>query len=221
MLLSLCLLLFSLPVWCVAAKYMFPEYPTYENPVTLLAPSVSQTYYATLNGFPHNYELKLATSSEIIINLGAYDIATAVDKNVMVVKKNIDGSVSEVARINAKDVAWDLVDDPLTRETFQGGASFNSELPAGDYLIEVNSPSNEGVYALMVGQPGRDSYFNPLTQMIHVYKLKRWLGHSSFSVLESPVYYVPTCVIILGLIFWHRTTLLRFIRQKCSFTNRK
>lgn len=199
-------LFFVFPVFVYATEYTFVEYMNYEDAMTLPIPT-DNVYYGELDNFPHNYFLTLTSESQIYIAVHDLDgEAAKPDKSVMFVTQNIRGPVTEVARLNAQKYDWVTKRDALSREVYKEGPSYGTTLQPGNYLIEVSSPDNEGRYALIVRKDADTHSFNLIHEYVRIAALKRFLGKPLFSVLLSPLYYVPVVFGIAGLfyMYWRR-----------------
>lgn len=193
-----------LPAVSVAASFQFPAYRDYEDMVQVTAPFSDQIFYGRLDDFPHTYILQVPEKSDFYLEVQAFTPDNSQpDKNLLVVKKNRDGSVTELFRINARDEEWQLKVDPSTRDEYWRGGSYRGELEAGEYLVEVNSAENRGVYALRLSdsdEPVPRSWFKEYQR---VYELKQFLGQSLVSVFSSPLYYIPLIILLVCGAGWY------------------
>lgn len=202
------LVCFFFLVYAPTAAAERPQFPLPESPDdihVLQEPTILKSYYASLIGFPHMYSLAVEEPTQLKLDILIPDgEIVANDREIIVVKKEKRG-VSEVARLFAKDADWSVFEDSRSGDTYRQGPVSELRLEPGQYLIEVSSPRNEGLYVLRVG------YINPtvgyLTTIGDIYRVKRFLGKSIVTMVESPLVYWPlifTLLAIIGGLYWKK-----------------
>ena len=198
----------------LAADFAFPPFSSYDDSVTIEAIDVPQLYYGLLNDFPHTYEFSVSGTTSVAVRLGVFaDTDAQFDKNIIIVKKNRNGSVSEVKRLNAKDETWQDQYDWASNESYKAGDVYTVSFFPGDYFMEVNSPQNLGRYVLLINQP-TTSIFSVFSEMSRTYQLKRFLKRPFGSFLFTPIYGVPLLAIILiSLLFWLQKRKKRLVHD--------
>lgn len=126
---------------------------------------------------------------------------TGTDKNFIIVKKNADGSVSEVLRQNGQAENWVPQYDWYSAESSAITSPTSIELSPGEYLLEVNSPDNQGEYAVLLNAP-ESRWWSPFVEAQRVYALKQLLQRPWWHFLVAPVNLVPLLLIIGAVVLW-------------------
>lgn len=188
-----------------AYEFAFPPFEAYENATKVGHVDQAHVYYANLVDFPHTYEFSLTGQAEVSVGLIIFEQDQAeLNKNMIMVKKNRDGSVTEVMRLNAKETAWDAGRDSLAGEDYVESETTVIALEPGSYFVEVNSADNRGKYGLIFGEV-KPTFLHPLREMKRVYQLKSFLGRSVGSVMLAPAYWPLYLLVISALIgLWYR-----------------
>jgi hypothetical protein len=186
------------------------ETPGQHDVLLLEEPEVSQVLYGELEGYPHMYEFYTKEPIELFVEVLVPDISFA-RKNVsgLILRVNDNGSVTEVARLSAKNAPWESFYEWWGGDTYLRGVSYEGEIERGMYRVEVSTPDNIGKYALAVGREESFAgvgYFELLGRLIEV---KQFFGKSAFSVLQSPIASVPLAILLCAAVFLGRFLLRR------------
>ncbi len=169
-------------------------------------PELEQAFYGSMNGFPHTYEIRATEPFRLYTQIILPDVLWS-KNNVsgIIIKEQKKGRVLEISRLHAKDATWDSYYEPVGGDTYRKGPKFEGELDPGVYRIEVNTPDNLEKYVLVVGtQDGKAlGYFESLKR---ISAIKRFFEKSSFSIIESPLVYVPIVIFvgIVGIMFYRK-----------------
>lgn len=164
---------------------------------TIDEPALERTYYGTLAGFPHGYKLVLPTSQTITFEIREPASGGALQNMSGIVVSVEERGVTEIARLHARDAAWEPMFDYTTGDRYRVGGVFTKELQPGTYLVEISNGDNDGRYALSIGDvpnPRSAGYFGTLRE---IYRTKQFLGKPFFMVLTSPYYYIPSLLLLL------------------------
>ncbi|MCA9324972.1 hypothetical protein KDA23_02805 [Candidatus Saccharibacteria bacterium] len=206
---TLFFLIFLAPVASSAHQPVFPEPESSSDYVEINEPDISHAFYGTLTGYPHTYQL-VVTADESPVTLFAEVLVpdredVTNDRSVIIVKEAQHG-VSEVARLRAREAGWESFFEPFGADRYRRGDSYETELDTGVYLIEVSTPENQGPYVLVVGKREAFSIFDYPQLIVDMYRVKHWYGKSGWLVLQSPLVYVPLVLIVLvwGFIWYRR-----------------
>jgi len=164
--------------------------------------------YGELVGYPHMYEF--STRKEMTLSLSVAVPDNEEVQNIMsviILSVQKDGSVVEVARLRAREASWESFYEPLGGDTYRRGGSFSASIQPGLYRVEVSTPDNAGSYVLFSGTESvseRKGYFASLQA---VYALKVALGKSGFTLIGSPLIYVPglLSVLVVGMLWYVRS----------------
>ena len=179
---------------CLAEAHV-PVLITQDSPFDITVvedPELSQAFYATMNGFPHTYEIVTDKPFHLFTKILAPDTgAGATNISGIIIKlPESGGRVTEVGVLNGKDAEWNSDYEPYGGDSYLQGPQFEGELEAGTYHIEVHTPDNQSPYVLALGtrEEMTIGYGELLKRLIEV---KRFFGKSPFLIVESPFVYVP------------------------------
>lgn len=154
--------------------------------------------YGELTGYPHMYEF--STRKEMILSLSVAVPDREEVQNIMsgiILSVQKDGSVVEVARLRAREASWESFYEPLGGDIYRRGGSFSASIQPGLYRVEVSTPDNIGPYALFSGTEPVSERMGYIASLQAVYALKVALGKSGFSLIGSPLVYVPVMLAVL------------------------
>ncbi len=174
--------------------------------ITIISdPILSQSYYGYLEGFPHTYEIRSNVPFHLSTKILIPDIEISKNNISGIVIKLPEGRgrVTEIATLEAKNAEWQSVYEPVGGDSYREGPSFDGELTAGSYRIEVHTPDNAEKYVLVVGTREDMSigYFEMLKRLM---KVKEFFGKSSVHIVESPLVYIPLVIIfVVGVGVWY------------------
>ena len=168
-------------------------------------PVLSQAFYGSLQSFPHTYEIRSSVPFHLSTKILIPDIEASKNNISGIVIKLPEGRgrVTEVASLEAKNAKWESMYDPVGGDSYREGPSFEGELSAGSYRIEVHTPDNAEKYVLVVGTREDMSigYFETLKRLL---KVKEFFGKSPVRIVESPLVYIPLVIIsVVGVGVWY------------------
>lgn len=164
----------------------------------------SKAYYGELDNFPHTYELEIKEATAFRVQILEPDIEESENiHNLIVVKKKKRGGVDEVVRLNYKEADWEVFKDKIGGDKYRDGGSYESELEAGSYIVEVSTNRNKGKYVLVFGRLEGVSGQGYFKRLHSIYEVKKFFGKSSISVFQSPFYYVPSILLLLALVIFN------------------
>lgn len=168
--------------------------------VSVEDPTLSQAFYGELDGFPHTYEISTSEPFMLYAEILVPDIPSSenIFSGIIIKVPEEGGRVTEVSRLSAKDAEWEAKFEPFGGDTYRHGPSFEGEVEAGTYRIEVHTPDNIGKYVLVVGKREESTlgYFELLGRLIEV---KRFFEKTPLLLVQSPFVYVPIGVFVLLL----------------------
>jgi hypothetical protein len=164
-----------------------------ENTTTLEDAETSRAFFGELLGFPHTYEIIETKEFHLFVEIRVPDIPSSMDNVSGIIVRQVEGSgrVEEVARLRAGEAAWESVDDVKTGDTYRGGPLFEGEVPPGTYRIEVSTPDNLAKYVVRMGTKEDESGAGYFESLRRIGAVKVFFGKSKFSVVESPLVFVP------------------------------
>lgn len=207
---SAVLLCFSVPTHARAHNPIIIETPAQNEVLPLYTPEISQALYGNLEGYPHMYEFMTPEKMTLFVEVLVPDIELARNNiSGIVLRVNDDGSVTDVARLRAREASWKTFFEPFGGDSYRRGASYRGEIEPGLYRVEVSTADNIGKYVLAVGTVEDFSVGNYFSIVGKIADVKVFMGKSSFRVIESPLVYVPLLVLFIGGIgiYW-------FVRRK-------
>ena len=172
-------------------------------------PTLSQTFYGVLDGFPHTYEIRAKEPFTLYVEVLIPDTDSATENvnGIIIRETGQKGRVSEVARMLAQNASWEPVHEFWGGNNYRMGGVYGAPVEQGVYRIEVSTPDNEAPYVLVVGtreEFGAIGYFESIKRLMAV---KEFFGKSKFTILGAPLVYIPLLVLIgtLGMVHWYRT----------------
>jgi len=188
---AILILFLLLPLSVFAAEIV--AQPEKANEILALDPA-SADLFGKLTGFPHTFEFEVGETLPLNVHIFAHDAeGQKNDVSVLVVKKERRG-VTEIGRTKVNDASWNRVKDAVLVESFKEGGSLQSNLEPGSYILEVSAPNNDARYRLTVGDHGR-GYFEGVQAL---FKVKALFGSPWWTVLGSPLIYVPLLAAMLS-----------------------
>ncbi len=195
--------------------------PSQNEVMPLPHPTVSQAFHGNLEGYPHMFEFYTKAAMPLRVEILVPDLAvTRNDVSGIILKVNKNGSVTEIARLSAKDAEWSSFFEPWGGDSYRRGGLYEGDIEPGLYRIEASTPDNMGKYALVVGTEShrmRLGYFGLIGEMMEV---KVFFGKSKAAVLWSPLVYGPALVLLSGvgggLWFFFRRRKRRLIDAKAK-----
>ncbi|HMO78386.1 MAG TPA: hypothetical protein PKD95_04285 [Candidatus Paceibacterota bacterium] len=158
-------------------------------------------YLGKLIGYPQMYEFVLTEAATLTLELAQLSDENPIPFSLIIVKENSNnGGVSEVGRLQAKDISWSMVKDRVLGLKLLKSEVFVAELTAGVYRVEVSTPDNFGSYLLEVGdEPFNPGYFSTLSD---IRTIQKFFDLSFFSLLRSSYVSYPLGIVILLILFY-------------------
>lgn len=189
-----------------AASYgsVFVTPPDSDSQTTVDDPYLKNAFFGQLTGYPHTYRINLDTAQLVTFTIAEPVSEPQVGNAAILVVKEEERGVSEVARLWPTDAAWEEEFVIRTGDTYRVGGTFREELSPGSYLIEVSNGDNLGRYVLRFGEEPRPDQLGFFGTLKEVRDTKRFLGKPFYTVLASPYYYVPTLLLLLVGVLWYR-----------------
>lgn len=158
-------------------------------------------YLGELTGYPQMYEFVVGEEVNLDLVLNQLPKEDLTKFSLIVVRENLNnGGVSEIGRLQSKDITWTRTKDRVLGMTLEKSQTFSAELTPGIYRVEVSTPDNYGSYLLEVGtKPYNPGYFATLAD---VRTIQNFFGLSLFSMLRSSYVIYPLGIIILLSLFF-------------------
>lgn len=164
-------------------------------------PVWSRAYYGTLAGHPHTYEFTLTATTTVFIQTLLPELPAAhslTKPSGLLVEVLPSGRVEEVVRLQPEQAEWMSEYEPFGGDRYLQGPVFDEVLTPGTYLFEISTPDNMTKYALVIGDEERWRGTNPLVLLGRIYQVKQFFEKPWYAIWQSPLYYVPTILLLLG-----------------------
>ncbi len=188
-----------------------PIYESYKDTKFIDNPSQARYFYGDLDGFPHTYAFTLDKTEIVFVQIQLPDLEDIQNnRGVIVVKKVEHAGVEEVTRLQPKEATWETYYDYWGGDRYREGVEFSQELSAGDYLVEVSTPINEGKYVLSVGNQSSWSIRTFAHNFLVMHQVKSFFEKPIIFVLLS-VYYWPIVLLLLYLSYLGRKQYLKTV----------
>lgn len=215
---SFVFVLFS--VFILSGLYAEAHVPNFVNPrieseiITVEDPELSQAFYGELEHFPHTFEITSEEPFLLSAQILVPDIESSknIISGIIIETPEKGGRVYEISRLHAEDGGWESHFEIFGGDSYRQGPEYESEVGAGTYRIEVNTPDNVGKYVLVLGKREEMAigYFDLLGRIIDV---KRFFEKTPLLIIQSVYVYVPLLLISLAA-FVFRDRLLRKKSQR-------
>lgn len=115
-------------------------------------PGISKAYYGELTGQPDYYEIVLGSKTPVYIGIAVPDIpGSATDFSVLVYDYK-DKSVTHAIALDGAGFQWKPFYEEFGGDWYLQGPEARENLTSAIYYIKVSSPSNQGKYALAIGE---------------------------------------------------------------------
>jgi len=150
-------------------------------------PEISKAYYSKLDGEAQSYEISSEKSFTLYLNILVPDIdGQKKDVSAIVIKEE-DTSSAPLALLNGVDFTWEKFFEPYGHDTYWKGPEYKAEIPAGKYLINVSSSSNDSKYALAIGEKENFNFKETMNDLHLVPQLKKtFFNESPIDFIFSP-----------------------------------
>jgi hypothetical protein len=188
----------------LASRPEFAEPRSVLDTLTITDPTVAQTWYGRLEGWPHTYTFTLTTDTDLAFSVLVPVTATTVRASlnaILITETGQQGAVSEVARILGVSGAGEIITHGWGREGYAVVGSYAATLPPGTYRLEVSTPINEGIYALaFYGSDASLPFFETVARLIAV---RQFIGMTPLTLVFVPTLAYPIgAILILACLAW-------------------
>jgi hypothetical protein len=165
-------------------------------PITDLA--TRQHFYGTLTDAPHLYAFHVDEPTDVSLALFVPDLPDQKnDMSILVLRKKVRG-LDLVARLEAARASWVASRWWSTGDAYRKGDEWSDTLYAGDYEVEVSTPSNRGSYVLSLGTESTTTLSSYTTQVGTLFRIKHFFHKPGIAAVESPLLFVPL-MLLCGL----------------------
>lgn len=188
------------PVATFAAVPLVVAPETVNDIRTIEEPEVEQLFFSDLNNFPQMYRIVAEEPFTLSLEVRVPKIEQAQTIIHGIVLRQLHrGGVEEITRLMPNDVVWEDSFDIALGESYLRGPSFETELPAGEYLIEMSTPDNDMPYIMKIGYAKGNLGVGYVEMLGRIKAVKTFYGHSAFALITSAYMYVPLlCFLLLA-----------------------
>jgi hypothetical protein len=123
---------------------------SYENPILIKNPEVSQAFYGELQGQPNYYQIKSDVPFKFYLNL-LVPASPGIPAD-FVSAEVLDSSGKTITFINGTDSVWEPYFEEFGGDNYLKGPETRADLAAGTYYIKVFNTDNQGKYNIAVGE---------------------------------------------------------------------
>ncbi len=179
--------------------------------------SVGQQFIVgELDGYPEMIEFTVSEAVPVTVALYSLPTTTTPQLNTIMVRVLAPRGVEEVARLNAADVTWEPMRDPVSRLRLLAGPALRTEVASGTYRVEVSTPENYGKYLILVtaGEVNTSSYTATWRAVRDLYS---FAGVSKLGMVRTSLVYYPLLITVLllgfGYTVWRTRERVPFLRR--------
>lgn len=184
-------------VTAFTSEMVEPSAP-YEPFIVSEPASAARVYLGELEGYPDMYEIASTEAFTLSLALATLPNSEPIPAlSVIIVEVNESG-VAEQARLPYVVGEWEAQRQSVTGLTLVAGPTYEEELPAGLYRIEISSPDNLGKYLLTLGNESAGAgYFAALGSIARTYE---FAGKSSWGMIRALYVQIPFAILLVGLL---------------------
>ncbi|KAF5089337.1 hypothetical protein DSECCO2_30630 [anaerobic digester metagenome] len=122
---------------------------SYQNPIMVQNPEISQAFYGKLNGSPNYYKIISDKPFKLYINL-LVPASPGITAN-FVSAEVLNSSGESILLINGTDAQWEPYFEEFGGDSYLKGPETTRNLSAGTYYVKVFNSNNQGKYAIAIG----------------------------------------------------------------------
>jgi hypothetical protein len=207
MLVCLCLLAGSLlPHSAHAFRARVIHTVTQGTDIVVSQPELRAQWYDELRGLPRVYHVVSPTAFRLYIEIRIVDREPPLAQDFTYTVIELSQGAATPDRVlfegDAAEATWERVYDWVDGYWYFVGPTFDREVPAGRYRVEVTSPDDRGKYQLVTGHTYDLTliyeFFKSLSELPAA---ATFYGRSPLSIVQSPFALVFVGA-LLGLFFW-------------------
>lgn len=144
-------------------------------------PEISQAFYARLAGNPQTYVVRSAVPLRLYVNILVPDLPDIDMDYEAVISRRADPHDVILALLDGKTFEWRPFFEPFGGDHYMLGPEYDEDVLAGEYVIVVSSPDNQGKYVLAVGKIERFPPGEMIRTIVTLPKLKKYFGKSPWT----------------------------------------
>lgn len=123
---------------------------SYENPIIVQNPEVSQAFYGELQGQPNYYQITSDQPFKFYLNLLVP--ASPGLPGDFVSAQVLDSSGKVILSINGANSSWEPYFEEFGGDNYLKGPEARANLSAGTYYIKIFNSNNQGKYNIAIGE---------------------------------------------------------------------
>lgn len=143
---------------------------SYENPIVVKNPEVSQVFYGELKGKPNYYQIKSDVPFKFYLNLLVPSSPGM--PGDFISAEVLDSSGNTILFINGTNSTWEPYFEEFGGDNYLKGPDARADLPAGTYYVKVFNSKNQGKYSIAVGEIESFPLDESLTALVTIPLLK-------------------------------------------------
>lgn len=175
---SLLFIMLLLPIVIAHQPHVIFNEGTYENPIAIENPEISQAFYSELNGDPEYYKIENSEDFDLYVNILAPDLPGS--------RTNFVVNILPLNLSLINNGNWESFYEEFAGDNYLRGNEFEQKVPAGNYYIIVSNTNNSGKYSLAVGKI--ESFpVSKIPEFIYqIYLMKtRFFEKNSFAIFQG------------------------------------
>ncbi len=154
------LLILATPTSAHNPRLVFDQESSLDKPFLITQPDISQAFYGQLRGANDYYQVNLNSDQAFYFQILVPDVPN-IQKNISAELINLN-TQELITTLKPEEATWNNFYEPFGGDNYWQGPEATINLLAGNYLIKVFNPNNDGKYVLVVGQ--KESF--PLSEII-------------------------------------------------------
>jgi hypothetical protein len=123
---------------------------SYENPIVVQNPEVSQAFYGQLQGQPNYYQITSDKPFKFYLNL-LVPASPGMPAD-FISAEVLDSSGNTIMFINGTNSTWEPYFEEFGGDNYLKGPEARADLGAGTYYIKVFNTNNQGKYNIAIGE---------------------------------------------------------------------
>jgi hypothetical protein len=173
---------------------------SFNNPIVVSNPEISQAFYGNLNGQPDYYKITSNKSFDLYVNL-LVPQSPGINPD-FVSTQIIDSSGNTIGLLIGKNSTWTPWFEDFGGDYYLQGPTFNQTVPGGTYTVKIFNANNTGKYAVAIGSI---ETFPPLESLNALYLI---------TILKEQIFGKPVTTLFfefLGIILALGTIMVLFV----------
>ncbi len=154
---------------------------SYENPIVVQNPELSQAFYSQLHGKPDYYRIDSDKAFKLYLNL-LVPVSPGINGN-FISAGVLDSTGNSITLVNGTNANWQAYFEEFGGDNYLKGPEDTINLPAGTYYIKVFNQENQGKYVIAIGDVESFPLEESLTAFFTIPLLKESFFEKPVSIL--------------------------------------